>query len=354
MVDFVKELIKKLGKIASVSGFEDIDRDRIEALVLPYFDSLEITPSGSYLFRKNPAREGMPHILIDAHIDGIGFMVTKICDGGFLKFSTIGGIDTRILSGADVTVYGKERVRGVITSMAPHLLSREEAKKNPSVDKLFIDTGLDKEYLEENTPIGSPVSFSYPVTELLNNRMVSAGLDNKASVAIALTTMKILDDENSGAGVTLLLSGREELGGGTGAMSAAFGDTPDFAIVLDVNFGFVPRDPGSDVGAYRKTAELGEGPVVSFSATTDRNMARGLLKIAEDNKIPCQAIVEGMRTGTNADTMPLSGGGFPTVLFGVAIQNMHTYSETVCADDIVNAAKILSLYIKEKAGEANE
>ena len=173
MVDFVKELIKKLGKIASVSGFEDIDRDRIEALVLPYFDSLEITPSGSYLFRKNPAREGMPHILIDAHIDGIGFMVTKICDGGFLKFSTIGGIDTRILSGADVTVYGKERVRGVITSMAPHLLSREEAKKNPSVDKLFIDTGLEKEYLEENTPIGSPVSFSYPVTELLNNRMVS-------------------------------------------------------------------------------------------------------------------------------------------------------------------------------------
>ncbi len=354
MTEFVKELIKKLGTIASVSGFEDIDRDRIEELVLPHFDTLEITRTGSYLFRKKPAREGMPNILIDAHIDGIGLMVTKICDGGFLKFSTVGGIDTRILSGADVTVYGRERVRGVITSTAPHLLSREEAKKNPAVDKLFIDTGLDKEYLEENTPIGSPVSFSYPVRELLNNKMVSAGLDNKASVAIALTTMKILANENSGAGITLLLSGREELGGGVGAASAAFGEKTDLAIVLDVNFGFMPKDPGSDVSAYRKTAELGEGPVVSFSATTDRNMARRLLKIAEDNKIPCQSIVEGSRTGTNADSIPLSGGGFPAVLFGVPIQNMHTYSETVCADDIVNAAKILAAFIKEKAGEADE
>ncbi len=354
MVEFVKELIKRLGEIASVSGFEDIDRDKIEALVLPYFDSLEVTRTGSYLFKKNLAREGMPKILIDAHIDGIGLMVTKICDGGFLKFSTVGGVDTRILSGADVTVYGRERVRGVIGSLAPHLMSREEAGKNPSVDKLFIDTGRDREYLEENTPIGSPVSFSYPVTELLNNRMVSPGLDNKASVAIALATMKILADEGSGADVTLLLSSREELGGGVGAASAAFGDTPDLAIVLDVNFGFMPKDPGSDVAAYRRTAELGEGPVVSFAATTDRQMARRLLKIAEDNKIPCQSIVEGSRTGTNADSMPLSGGGFPAVLFGVPLQNMHTYSETVCADDIVSAARILALYIKEKAGEADE
>lgn len=354
MTEFVKELIKKLGEIASISGFEDIDRDKIEALVTPYFDTLEITRTGSYLFRKAPAREGAPRVLIDAHIDGIGLMVTKICDGGFLKFSTVGGIDTRILSGADVTVYGKERVRGVITSMAPHLLSREEAKKNPAVDKLFIDTGRDVEYLEENTPIGSPVGFSYPAAELLNNRVVSAGLDNKASVAIALATMKILADEGSGAGVTLLLSGREELGGGVGAMSAVFGDEPDYAIVLDVNFGFMPKDPGSDVGAYRKSAELGEGPVVSFSATTDRGMARRLLEIAEENKIPCQSVVEGSRTGTNADSLPLSGGGFPAVLFGVAIQNMHTYGETVCADDIVNAAKILALYMKEKAGESDE
>ncbi len=354
MVEFVKELIKRLGETASVSGFEDIDRSKIEALVLPYFDSLEITRSGSYLFRKEPARSGAPRALIDAHIDGIGLMVTKICDGGFLKFSTVGGIDTRILSGADVMIYGKERVRGVITSMAPHLLSREDAKKNPAADKLFIDTGRDVEYLEENTPIGSPVSFCYPVRELLNNRIVSSGLDNKASVAIALTAMKMLSDEGSGAGVTLLLSGREELGGGTGAMSAVFGNEPDYAIVLDVNFGFMPKDPGSDVCAYRRSAELGDGPVVSFAATTDRGMARRLLELAEENKIPCQSIVEGSRTGTNADSIALSGGGFPAVLFGVPIQNMHTYSETVCADDIVAAAKILALYIKEKAGESDE
>lgn len=354
MTEFVKELIKKLGEIASISGFEDIDRDKIEALVTPYFDTLEITRTGSYLFRKNPAREGTPRILVDAHIDGIGLMVTQICDGGFLKFSTVGGIDTRILSGADVTVYGKERVRGVIGSLAPHLMSAEEAKKNPTVDKLYIDTGLDKEFLEENTPIGSPVGFTYPVVELLNNRMVSAGLDNKASVAIALTAMKILSDENSDAGVTLLLSGREELGGGVGAISAAFAEKPDCAVVLDVNFGFMPRDPGSDTLAYRKSAELGEGAVVSFSATTDRRMARRFLEIAEENKIPCQSIVEGSRTGTNADSIALSGGGFPAVLFGVPLQNMHTYSECVCADDIVGAAKILALYIKEKAGERSE
>lgn len=352
MINFIKELLDKLCATASVSGFEN-KNGGLAALIPDYFDEHRETVTGSSVFIKRSGHLGAPLILIDAHADQIGMMVTDICDGGFLKFDAIGGIDTRILSGADVTVYGKESIRGVITARAPHLMTKEEQNKNPEIGKLYIDTGRSKEWLEENVMLGSPICFTYENTELLNNRIAAHGLDDKACIAAAICAVKLLESEDINADIALLLSLREETGG-MGAMTGAFELMPDAALVLDVNFGFIPENPGADTAMYRCTAELGEGPVISFSAATSRKLTRKLIEIAENEDIPYQTIVEASSTGTNGDKLMLTGSGIPTAVLGVPIHNMHTYSEVVCTDDILSLARLVCAYIKNYGGERYE
>lgn len=346
MKEYIKELIIKLCATPSVSGFEKRVLDNISDLLAPEFDEIRRTSLGSLIFIKKCGKANAPMLLVDTHLDEIGMMVTKVCDKGFLKFAPVGGIDTRILSGADVTVYGKEPVRGVITARAPHLMSAEERGKNPDIDKLYIDTGIDSERLKEIVDIGTPVCFEYKTIELLNNRLASHGLDNKACIAAAAAAVKMLDGQPLEYDVALMLSVREELGGAIGAVTGAFELMPDFAIVLDVNFGFIPENPGADVAAYRRTVELGEGAAISFSAVTDRMLTRRLIEIAEQEQIPYQTIVEAASTGTNADGIARVGEGIPAAVISVPLHNMHTYSEVVSIDDIYECARLVSALAK--------
>lgn len=352
MTDFIKELLSRLCSIPTVSGFENM-KDDVVKLLSPMFDEHKRTLTGSNVFIKRCGREGAPLILIDTHFDEIGLMVTEICDRGFLKFTTVGGVDSRILCASDVTVYGKEIIRGVISARPPHLMSSDEMNKNPDVDKLYIDTGYSKEWLEENIPLGSPIGFTYKNTELLNNRIAARGLDNKACVAAGVLAVKLLAEEKSDVDVALMLSVREELGG-MGAMTGAYELMPDAALTLDVNFGFIPENPGADTAMYRCTAEVGEGTVISLSAVTDRKLTRELIRIAEAEGIAYQTIVEARSTGTNADKIALTGEGIPTAVLGVPLHNMHTYSEVVSVDDIISCARLVSAYIKNYGGAKYE
>ena len=341
MKEYIKELIVKLCTTPSVSGFEKRALDNISDMLAPEFDEIRRTVLGNLILIKKCGKEKAPLLLIDTHLDEIGMMVTRVCEKGFLKFAAVGGIDTRILSGADVTVYGKEPVRGVITARAPHLMSADERSKNPDIEKLFIDTGVDSDKLAEIVDIGTPVCFEYKTTELLNNRLASHGLDNKACIAAGAAAVKMLEGEKVDCDIALMLSVREELGGAAGAVTGTFELMPDVAIVLDVNFGFIPENPGADVAAYRRTVELGEGAAISFSAVTDRALTRRLIEIAQDEEIAHQTIVEAGSTGTNADRLALVGEGIPTAVVSVPLHNMHTYSEVVSVDDIYECARLV-------------
>ncbi|MBQ4136959.1 MAG: hypothetical protein IJD67_02510, partial [Clostridia bacterium] len=213
MKEYIKQLIIKLCATPSVSGFEKRALDSISDMISSEFDEIRRTALGNLIFIKKCGKENAPLLLIDTHLDEIGMMVTKVCEKSFLKLAPVGGIDTRILSGADVTVYGKEPVRGVISARAPHLMSETERSKNPDIDKLYIDTGIDSERLKEIVDIGAPVCFEYKTSELLNNRLASHGLDNKACIAAGTVAVKMLEGENFGCDIALMLSVREELGG---------------------------------------------------------------------------------------------------------------------------------------------
>ncbi len=345
MKEYIKNLISELCAPFTVTGFEKFGHESLIRTLSPLFDETECTNTQNLYFIRRASSDSARTLLIDAHCDEIGFMVSGICERGFLHFVPLGGIDTRILAGAEVEIYGKSRFKGIITSRAPHLMSAEERTKNPDVAHLFIDTGKSREWLFENAPIGTPVGFSIPVTELKNGRIAAKGLDNKACVAAAATAVKLLCGIPINVNIILMLSSREETGS-MGAVTGAFKLRPDMALVLDVNLAYTPTGGADEAALRRRTVELGSGAAISMSAVTDRRLTQTLIGIAEAKSIMHQLIVEADGTGTNADRMALVASGIPCAVVSVPLKNMHTYSETVCTEDIENTARLICEYIK--------
>lgn len=345
MIEYIKRLTASLCEIPTVSGNEGLCEEKLKELILPMFDECRKTAFGNLVFIKHGRHRELAPILIDTHIDQVGLMVTGVCKDGSLRIDALGGLDTRILSGACVTVYGKKTINGVITARAPHLMSREEMGKNPKLEHLFIDTGYDSAWLEENAGVGSFVGFNCKTTELLCDRLASHGLDNKCSLVAAIVAIKLLDSELAERDVALMLSLREELGA-AGAVTGGFELMPASALVLDVNFAYLPDDDTKDCAILRHTAVLGDGPVISFSAVTDKSLTRKLIQLAQDNDIPLQTIVEAGSTSTDADRLALIGTGIPVAVLGTAIHNMHTYNEVVSAHDLLSLARLVCAYIK--------
>ena len=131
--------IARLTALAAISGRENACFAQLREQTEGLFDEYITTPTGSFAGIIRCGKADAPLLLLDAHIDEIGFVVTEICDGGFLRAAAVGGIDTRVLSASEVTVYGKEAIRGVFTSKPPHLQEAGESRKKIELRDLYID-----------------------------------------------------------------------------------------------------------------------------------------------------------------------------------------------------------------------
>ena len=182
----LKKLIVDLSSLMSIGGHERFEREKLIALVGDQFDENYLDNVGNQIFVKRCGKENAPKIMLDAHMDEIGMIVTEILDGGFLRVTNIGGIDTGILQASDVIIYGKEeRLFGVIASTPPHLATGDN-KTLPQMDELLIDTCLTKEELESKIRIGTPVGFAPKYTEMLGNKIMGKSFDDKACAACAI------------------------------------------------------------------------------------------------------------------------------------------------------------------------
>ena len=180
------ENLKKLLEKQSVSGYEYTLAETVKEM----FSSCEesyIDKLSNVIAIKN--KDADFKVLVDAHMDTIGLMVTKILDGGFVKFISIGGVDTRILPSQVVTIHGKKDVKGVIGVKPPHLLKGNQDKAY-SEEELFIDTGYEKSELESLVEIGDIITFEGKYTELIGGRIASGGLDDKLGVYIVSEVLK--------------------------------------------------------------------------------------------------------------------------------------------------------------------
>jgi endoglucanase len=246
------------------------------------------------------------------------------------------------LQAADVMIYGKKVLRGVVASTPPHLAKNGDKGKLCSVDELLIDTGYSKQVLSELVSIGTPVGFAPRYTRLGKNLLAGKGFDNKATAACALAAITEVAREELAADVYLLLSSHEETDRLGGVVCGAYRIEPDYAMVVDVNLGRTPETP------KHETVELGKGSSVTLSAVTDRKLTACVCELAEQKGIAIQKIVSADSTGTNAQALGLVKGGIPVVDVGLPLKNMHTYNEVLCLDDCQNLVELIEAFICDK------
>ena len=334
----IKERLKKLCMLQTVSGHEGL----VEALTEEERNSLDSVSTdnlGNLILFKKSNKKDAKKLLIDAHLDIVGFMVMSIEDGGFLKIVNIGGLDTRVLPATHVKVFGKRVIDGVITSTPPHL--RVGGPKVPKISELMIDTGIDKDELKEIVSIGDIAMYKPYFTELQNDYVCAVGLDDKACACAALDFIVNIDRDQLAYDVYVVLSAQEETGK-CGPARAAFDIKPDIAIVTDVNF-------GSGEGIDKKyTIDCEKGASVDISALTSRALTRNIISLLKEQGVEFQIACEPSYTGTNNDALSISGEGIRTALMSIPLKGMHSPSEIVCLKDIMSLSQMLSAVARAK------
>jgi len=286
--------------------------------------------------------EAQEHILLDAHIDEIGMVVTRTDDKGFIHFDRCGGVDRRTLMGAEVWVFGKKKIPGVVCCMPPHLTSGDRTSV-PDFAKMYIDIGYDGERAAELVPPGSRIVVRNRPAELMGTRVSGKALDNRAGAAALIRTVQMIENSGKrlGCRLTVLLSVQEEVGG-FGAMTGGYELQPTCAIVVDAGFG---AQPGC---APEVTGELGEGPMIGCAPVLDYDLTLALRDLATENDIPWQHDIMGSTTGTNADRISVSRGGVRTALISIPVRNMHTAAEVLDTKDIENTARLIADFVLSK------
>lgn len=285
-----------------------------------------------------------PRILLDAHIDRIGLVVTAIDSTGFLKVAKCGGADIRVMAASEVTVWGKEPLFGVVTSVPPHLAKSGKSSKAADFDELCIDIGMSCEQAKELVSPGDTITFNGTQARLISNEVVSPCIDNRAGIAAILRCLEIIEESREETcALTVLFSVQEETGG-SGALVGGFASEAQESIVVDVGFGRAPGIRNDQAG------ELGGGTMIGYAPSLDTVMSQSLTELAQGYDIKWQYDVMGGKTGTNGDGIQTSASGIRTALLSIPIRNMHTVVETVCLDDIEATAQLMANYILGRRG----
>ena len=332
----LKKLTMELCSLAGPSGFESAVFDYIAEYIRPFADEVKTDVMGNLMAVKRCGKLGAKTVLLDAHMDEIGFIVTAVEDG-FLKFATLGGVDPRMLPAREVRILTEPPLFGVIDTMPPHALSKEDMEKAVEADKLYIDVGLSQEEAEKLVPPGTPVVYAAGCEELGTDQLCGKSLDDRSCAAILMKSFEELSARDLNYDLVLLISTQEEVGG-RGAMTGAWNAAPDYAIVVDVTHAKTPD--AKDV-----TTELGKGAAIGIGPNMNRAMTRRLFELAEERGIPVQPEVCPGRSGTNAEEIQVSRMGVATALVSLPIKYMHTPLEAARLDDMDSVRRLVVDYI---------
>lgn len=342
----MKELIKTLSNMHGISGYEYRINENIKGMVKDLCDDAWIDNLGNVIAVKKCGIKNAKKVLIEAHIDEIGLMVSDIDENGFISIVNVGGIDPRILPSAEVIIHGKRDIKGVIGAKPPHLLADGEEEKSSKMKDMAVDTGLSLDQLKEIVSIGDSITMAVECTELFGDQITGKSLDDRACSASVITVLKNIQKENLPFDVYAVFAAKEEVGG-FGAMTATYNINPDIAIAIDVCHGITP-DNSKD--AY----EIGDGCVITIGPNIHPKISDRLIKTAKENDIKHQIEVEGGNTGTDAWVMQVVGEGIPTGLLSLPLKYMHTTVETISVSDALAVSDLLTFFLKNLDDEMEE
>jgi putative aminopeptidase FrvX len=338
-IPFLKNLLSAPG----LSGYEDPVAKIIEDKWRPLVHEISRGKIGSlHGLRHGTGQAPRPSVMVAAHMDAIGLMVTGITEG-FLRFSEIGGVDARILPGTPVDVFstgaGATKVlHGLVALPSAPLLPEQERDGPVALEHLLVDTGLLPRQVEALVRIGDLVSFAQPPVELSGETLSGHSLDNRASVAALTICLEELQTQTHSWDVWAVATSQEEVGL-IGASSSTFAIHPTIAIVLDVTFA---KGPGtSDWQAF----PLGKGPTIAMGPNMHPALHKAMRELADRLEIPYVLEYDPTYSGTDAWAMQVAAEGLPTMVLGIPLRYMHMPVEVVAIKDIQRAGRLLAGFI---------
>jgi tetrahedral aminopeptidase len=332
---FLKSLLNQAG----LSAFEAPVRSIIADAWRPLVDELTTSRLGSlHGLRRGRGAEPRPRLLLSAHMDAIGMIVTGINDGGLLRFTEIGGVDPRILPGQIVTVHGREELPGVVVQPSDRLLPIAAREKPVAMQYLLVDTGLAADDVKKLVRVGDLVSFAQPPIDLAGEVISGHSLDNRASVAAVTLCLQELQNVAHAWDVWAVASVQEEETM-AGAFTSPFEIRPNLAIAIDVTFA---KGPG--VGDYRGYP-LGKGPTIGWGPNNHPALFKSLKELADKLDIPCVLEAMPRHSGTDAYGIQVVAEGIPTVVLGIPLRYMHTPVEMVALKDISRVGHLMAEFI---------
>ena len=334
--------LKELCLAGGVSGDEEEVRRYIEEKAAPHADSVRTDAIGNLIVFKKGKKSTGNKLMLAAHMDEVGIIITRITDEGFLKFDFVGGVDRRVAIGKPVVI-GKNKVPGVIGLKAVHLVSREERKKAPKTEALYIDIGArDKESAERKVEPGDYGCFVCQPEELGDGLFKARAIDDRVGCAVML---KLLEEELP-LDVTFAFTVQEEVGT-RGAFGAAFSAHPEVALVLETTTAAdIPP-----VDKAKRVCYAGKGPVIlqiDSSTIYDRALFEELRGLAEENGIPWQT-KELIAGGNDAKAIQRTREGVRVCAVSAAARYLHAPSTVVSVDDCENILRLARHFIHSRA-----
>lgn len=338
----LKNLCFELSAAVGVSGMES-NAARVAAAHLEEYMNVKSDVLGNVI---GATKKGKFNVLLDAHLDQIGLVVRGFDEKGFVLFDAVGGVDPRVLTGAEVILHGKEDIFGVVCSVPPHLAKNDDGKKL-DIKQMAVDAGYSKEAVMKLVSIGDRITLRNFQYALLGDKISSSAFDDRSAIAAILYALELVKNKLDNVGVTVMFTSREETGG-SGAKAGAFANMEnDCAIVVDVGFG---DDPYT---SKEETIKLGEGASIGIAPILDNSLTKELTELAKDKAIPYQHDVMGRTTGTNADGITVTGSGIKTALLSIPLRYMHTANEIISLKDIEYTGRLIAEYLLKKEAEYN-
>ena len=334
-----KELLKELCQTDGVSGHEAAVAEIVVQKAASYADDISRDALGNVIAWKKGSGCDAPRVMVAAHMDEIGLMVTGV-EKGFLRFTQVGGCDIRTLPGQEVTVYGASTLHGVIASRPPHLLSPKERGKVTPMEELFIDVGLPEQDVERLVKVGDIVALYRDPIELRQGAYLAAkALDNRAGLVAMLLALERLTHVEHQWDIHFVATAQEEVGL-RGATVGAFGLEPHIAVALDVTFGTMPGV------SEEESVPLARGPAIALGPNIHPLLHQRLTQVAKTQEIPYQLEPVPFQGGTDAWAMQVSREGIPTALVSIPLRSMHTTVEMVSIQDIERAGRLLASFLE--------
>ena len=338
------KLVKELCALSGVSSWEDEVRDFIRARAERYADSIRTDAIGNLIVFKRGTKHTGNKLLLSAHMDEVGLMITRIEEDGSLRFDSVGGIDRRVLLGKKVYI-GRNRIPGVIGARPVHLTTKLERKQVPKMDKLYLDIGASgREEAEALVELGDVAVFGPECVEFGNGFIKAKAIDDRIGCAIML---KLLEEELP-LDCTFVFSCQEEVGT-RGAFGYAFSVQPEVALILE---GTTAADiPGTPED--QRVCVPGDGPVISLidgGTVYDRELFGLLRDLADRHGIPWQ-IKRMIAGGTDARTIQRSREGVRVAGISAAVRYIHSPSSVAAVADFEPMLNLARLFLQRMAEE---